>query len=62
MCSYESLLDRSSAWKKAGNGKKGTKMGEMGKSPATELAFIPKMSGYLTAVPHTQDLQSETEV
>lgn len=50
------------AWKKEGNGKKAARMGETGRSPATELAFIPKVTGYLTAVPHTQDLQSETQV
>lgn len=62
VCSYEPLLDRPSAWKKAGNCNKGARMGEMGRSPATELAFIPKVSGYLISVPHTQDLQSKTQV
>lgn len=42
--------------------RQGQGWGKMGRSPATELVFISKVSGYLTAVPHTQDLQSETQV
>jgi len=52
-----------SAWKEERNSEKGARMGAfLGKGPAAELAFISKVSGYLIAVPHTQDLQSETQV
>lgn len=60
--SYVSSLDRSSALKEEETGKKWERMRKMGSSPATELAFISNVSGYPTAVPHTQDLQSETQV
>lgn len=37
-------------------------MGKNGEDPASELSFISEVSGYVSVVPHTQALQSETQV